>query len=71
MYISHVRLADESANICHNNNLTIKWKTINTTLSEHFQNLVEKSWEDGKHDHSLSWLGTGTSIKGGRVKLVY
>ena len=22
------------------------------------------------HDHSLSWLGTGTSIKSGRVKLV-
>jgi hypothetical protein len=23
------------------------------------------------HDHSLSWLGAGTSIKSGRVKLVF
>jgi hypothetical protein len=50
----------------------------NTTLSEHFQNAIEKTVEKDKidtpstqiHDRSLSWLGTGTSIKSGGVKLV-
>ena len=50
----------------------------NTTLSEHFQTPIVKIVETGKidtpythiHDHSLSWLGTDTSIKCGGDKLV-
>jgi hypothetical protein len=46
----------------------IKWKIKNTTLSEHFENQIEKSYKDVKsniqiHDWLLSGLGTGTSIK--------
>jgi hypothetical protein len=45
------------------------------TLSEQFQNPIEKSWKETKfiflthiQDHSFSWFGTGTSIKSGRIK---
>ena len=48
-----------------------KWKTKNTTLSEHFQNVIEQIVERGKldtsstqiYDHLLSCLGIGTSMK--------
>jgi hypothetical protein len=59
----------------------IKWKTKYTTLSEQLQILIGKSSKQAIytsytlfiniHDRSLSWLGTGTSIKRGRVKLYY
>jgi hypothetical protein len=47
-------------------------------LSENFQNPIAKIIERDKidtpntqiHDRSLSCLGTGTSIKSGRVKLI-
>ena len=52
-------------------------KKKNTALSEQFQNLIEKSQKEAKsipqtqiHDRLLSWLGTGTSIKSGGIKLV-
>ena len=56
----------------------IKRITKHTTLSEQFQNQIEKTVEKDKidtsntqiHDRSLSWLGTGTSVKSGGVKLV-
>ena len=44
-------------------------KAKNTTLSEQFQNTIEKSYKDAKwiplytHERSHSWLGTDTSIK--------
>jgi hypothetical protein len=52
-------------------------KKKNKTLSEKFQNPI-KIVERGKidtlntqiYDRSLYWLGTGISIKSGRVKLV-
>ena len=51
--------------------------TKNITLSEQVQTPIEKSWKEivdnhniQIHDHSISWLGTGTSIKSGGVKLV-
>jgi hypothetical protein len=44
----------------------------NTTLSN--RNIIERGKIDTPstliHDSSLSWLGEGTSIKGGGVKLV-
>jgi hypothetical protein len=51
---------------------------INTTLSEQTQDQISKFVEWGKIDtpntqiygRSLSWLGTGTSVKSGGVKLV-
>jgi hypothetical protein len=52
----------------------MKGKTEMTTLSGQFQNLKILETEPQLiplthiHDHSLSWLGTGTSIKSGRVK---
>ena len=59
----------------------IKWKTKYTTLSEQLQILIGKSSKQAIytsytlfiniHDRSLSWLGTGTSIKRGGVKLYY
>ena len=59
----------------------IKWKTKYTTLSEQLQILIRKSSKQAIytsytlfiniHDRSLSWLGTGTSIKRGGVKLYY
>ena len=59
---------------CQNNS---KIHQKNTTMSEQFQNPTEKSLEKVKmisntqvHDLSLSELGTGASIKSGRVKLV-
>ena len=55
----------------------MKSKTKNTTSSEHFKNpieIIERSKFDIPntyiHDHSLSWLGTGTSFKCGGVKLI-
>ena len=56
----------------------IKLKTKHTTLLEQFQNQIKKNVERGKidtpnthtHESSLSWLGTDTSIKSGRVKIV-
>ena len=49
----------------------------NTTLMEHLQIPIENRRKRLKrypstqiHDLSFSWLGTGTSIKCGRVKLV-
>ena len=60
--------------ICH----IMKWKIQkNTTMSQQFRNPIEKSQKEVKptpliqiHDGSLSWLGTGISIKGGGIKLV-
>ena len=51
-------------------------KTKNTTLSEQSKNSIAKNVESGTidtlhtqiHDCTLSWLGTGTSIKSGGVK---
>ena len=48
-------------------------------LSQHFKNRIENHRNKDiidtpntqTHDRSLSWVGTGTSIKSGRVKLVY
>ena len=46
-------------------------------MSQQFRNPIEKSQKEVKptpliqiHDGSLSWLGTGISIKGGGIKLV-
>ncbi len=46
-------------------------------MSKQFQNKISKSQKEEKsisltqiHDHSVSCLGTGTSIKSGGVKLV-
>ena len=53
--------------------LGIKWKTKNTTLSEHFQNPIERDNIDTPtqiHDKSLSWLGSHASMKSRGVKLV-
>jgi hypothetical protein len=53
-------------------------KTKNTTVSEQFQKTIEKSKKEAKsiiltqiiiHRRSLSWLGTGTLLKSGGVKL--
>ena len=47
----------------------MKGKTKHTTLSEQFKRLQKN--RRGKfdiHDRSLSWLGTGTSIKSGGAK---
>ena len=49
----------------------IKLKTKNTTLSERFQNQIKEIVETDTnrypytqiHDNSLSWIGTGISIK--------
>jgi len=57
--------------------LEIKWEkkyhTVRTIPKSNIK-IVERSKLDTPntqiHDHSLSWLGTGTSIKRGRVKLV-
>jgi hypothetical protein len=54
-----------------------KNKAKNSTLSEHFLFPIEQILERGKiatpstqiHDHSLCWLGTGTSINSDGVKL--
>ena len=44
------------------------------TVEKQFQNPVKKLKKESKltqiHDDSLSWLGTGASIKSYRVKLV-
>ena len=47
------------------------------TLSEKFQNSIEKSYQEANsillahiHDRSFSWFETRTSIKSGGVKLV-
>jgi hypothetical protein len=55
-----------------------KIKIKNTLLLLQFQNPIEKLHKQPKfhtlnkhiHDRSLSWLGTGTSIKSGGVKIV-
>ena len=55
-----------------------KNKNTIVILSENFQNPIAKIIERDKidtpntqiHDRSLSCLGTGTSIKSGRVKLI-
>ena len=72
------------------NHVIIKWKTKlspclksseiqnkNITLSEKFQNSIEKSYQEANsillahiHDRSFSWFETRTSIKSGGVKLV-
>jgi hypothetical protein len=56
--------------------LQIISKTKNTTVGtapKSNKKIVEKGKINTNHtqlhDHSLSWLGTGTSIKSGRVKL--
>ena len=46
-----------------------KWKKKNTTLSQQFENIIEKLYKHF-HDPWLSWLGTDISIKSGRVKLL-
>ena len=59
-------------------NIRKTYSTKHTTLSEQFQNIILKYIERGNidipntqiHDQSPSWLGTGTSIKRGGVKLV-
>ena len=51
-------------------NLILKWKK-NTTLSEQFQNQISKKQNRYPLIHkNMIWLGTGTSIKHGGVKLV-
>jgi hypothetical protein len=46
-------------------------KNKNTIPSEQLQNPMEKSKPFTQiHDRSLFWLGTGTSIESGGVKLV-
>ena len=63
----------------YSRNIKKKWKTKNTTLSEQFQypisniQIVRDKIDTPNTqicDRSLSWLGTSTSIKSGRVKLV-
>ena len=54
--------------------IQIKWGK-NATRSEQFQNPIVKSYEDiytkSINNHrSRSWLVTGTSLRGGGVKLV-
>ena len=43
-------------------------------MSKYNRKIVEREKIDPPstpvHEHSLSWLGTGTSIKSGRIKLV-
>ena len=50
-----------------------KYHTVRTVLKSN-KKIVERGRIDTpktqKHDHSLSWLGAGTSVKNGRVKLV-
>ena len=61
-----------------NSKIERKKNTKCTTLSEQFQNPIKKIVERGKIDTNntqvyvlpLSWLGTGTSIKCGEVKLI-
>ena len=61
--------------------MVMQWyyKIKNTTLSEQFQNPIEKSQKEAKSipltnkqyiTGSLSWVGTGSSIKSGGVKIV-
>ena len=50
-----------------------------TTLSEQVQNTIEKLLKRSNidtpntyiHDDSLSWLGTGTTVKSGGVKILF
>ena len=50
-----------------------KYHTVETVLKPNIK-IVERDKLDTSntqiHDRSLSWLGTGTSIKSGGVKLV-
>ena len=50
-----------------------KYHTVRTVLKSN-KKIVERGRIDTPktqmHDHSLSWLGAGTSEKNGRVKLV-
>ena len=50
----------------------MKKKHIVGTVPKSYSKFVErgKNLNTNIHDNSLSWLGTGTSIKSGRVKLV-